>query len=177
MGLLGRRKKDDDMDADPFSDGGDFGGNQGTASDPFGSSSQGDNDLFGEKSQQMNMQNPSQSTFQTQTLPPNIDTNNPDFNAQMGIRRPEQMSVSQDFFTQGNQQQQAAARNPNQQFGGESSQQGHMEKDLQIIIAKLDALKSELDSIHQRVQKIEKIADTDQQTAIQQQRQQMSRRW
>jgi hypothetical protein len=38
----------------------------------------------------------------------------------------------------------------------------HLEKDVQIVLAKLDAIKSELDSLQQRVQKIERIAEADQ---------------
>jgi hypothetical protein len=44
------------------------------------------------------------------------------------------------------------------------------EKDLQIISLKLDAIKSEIDSINQRVKNIENIAEKEQQSTQQQKR-------
>jgi len=55
-----------------------------------------------------------------------------------------------------------------QQFSGQGS--GNVEKDMQIISLKLDAIKSELDSISQRVKNIENIAEKEQQTGPQQKR-------
>lgn len=171
MGLLRRRKGGDDLGDDPFAD--------SAGGDPFGSNQQDSDPFGGQESQGTHMnqsphaQQTPQQQFPSQALPEHIDTNNPDFNQQMGITKPEQMSPPQDFFTQGR------TENNNQSIGSNTSgASGHIEKDLQIIIAKIDALKSELDSIHQRVQKIEKIAETDQQAAIEQQRKQQTyRRW
>ena len=42
--------------------------------------------------------------------------------------------------------------------------QGDMQKDLQIVSLKLDAIKSELDSMNQRIKKIEEIAEKEQAT-------------
>ncbi|RJQ15861.1 hypothetical protein C4573_06950 [Candidatus Woesearchaeota archaeon] len=39
-------------------------------------------------------------------------------------------------------------------------QNDSVQKDMELIIAKIDAIKSELDSIHQRVMKIEKVLDS-----------------
>lgn len=86
--------------------------------------------------------------------PPRLDYTNPDLNAVTGSPRPRERETEAPVFP-----------GPTQSGTG-----GGIEKDLQIIIAKLDAVKSELDSLHQRVQKIERIAETDLETAKKQQR-------
>ena len=86
---------------------------------------------------------------------------NPDLNAVKGLPKPrdpyEHREAEQSF-------------SPQPTSGGG----GGVEKDLQIIIAKLDAVKSELDSLHQRVQRIERIALADQQKS---EKQRMYGRW
>lgn len=77
-----------------------------------------------------------------------VDFNNPDLNSVTGSPKPKEQLPTDDFMT-------SPAKT-----GPVSS--SHVEKDLQIIIAKLDAVKSELDSLHQRVQRIERIAEADQ---------------
>ena len=56
-----------------------------------------------------------------------------------------------------------------QAFQGQSAGSG-IDKDLQILSLKLDAIKAEIDSINQRVKNIENIAEREQQTASQQKR-------
>jgi hypothetical protein len=58
--------------------------------------------------------------------------------------------------------------NPNVQNQG--FQGNNLEKDIQIISLKLDAIKSEIDNINQRVKNIEMIAEKEQQQAAQQKR-------
>jgi len=92
------------------------------------------------------------------TTPPNmggappLDYNNPDINAQTGTPRP------RDYH------EQALPQTPQPP----SQPTPTIEKDLQIIMAKLDAIKAELDSLQQRVQKIERIAEADQAASKQQ---------
>lgn len=90
-----------------------------------------------------------------------VDFSNPDINSVTGSPKPRERE--QDGFM------------PSQQPMGSTAGAGHMEKDLQIIIAKLDAVKSELDSLHQRVQRIERIAEADQ--SAREKRQQTYPRW
>ena len=175
MGLLDRFKKDKGGGDDPFSG---QDSQQGPPQDPFaqpggqdpsqqppgqeGFSGQG----MPPPGQQAPQQAPPQEPFGGQQPPqqppgqgppPQYDPSNPDMNAAQGIPRPRDPSM---------REQDQGAGQPAQGAG----QQGHVEKDLQLIIAKMDALKSELDSIHQRVQKIESIADEDRAAARQQQR-------
>lgn len=152
MGLLDRFRKDEPKD-DPFA------GND----DPFGQPPPGQQ---GQPPQGAPSQDPygqqSQDPFGQQQFPPpgqqQFDPTNPDMNAAQGIPRPRDPSTREpdSGVPQGLSQQ-----------GGS---QGHTEKDLQLILAKLDALKSELDSVHQRIQKIERIADEDRAAAQQQRR-------
>lgn len=95
-------------------------------------------------------QAPPQQSF----APSRFDTTNPDMNSQLGIPKP------RDPYEREQQQ-------PQQQFQPAQQSNTGIEKDLQIILAKLDAIKSELDSLHQRVQKIERIAEADQAQAKQ----------
>lgn len=52
---------------------------------------------------------------------------------------------------------QPATQFPNQQFTNDT-----LQKDIQILSLKLDAIKSELDSINQRIKNIESIAEKEQ---------------
>jgi hypothetical protein len=60
-------------------------------------------------------------------------------------------------------QHQQAQRPVYQEIGPvqQAPQQSGFERDLQLISAKLDAIKSELDAMNQRIIKIEKIADVE----------------
>jgi hypothetical protein len=49
---------------------------------------------------------------------------------------------------------------------------GVQSRDIELILAKLDGIKSELDALHQRVRKIEQLSDTQQNA-----QQQKSRYW
>ncbi|MBD3209586.1 hypothetical protein GF367_04195 [Candidatus Woesearchaeota archaeon] len=86
-----------------------------------------------------------------------LDYTNPDLNAATGMPKPRERHDEQPM---------TAA--PQQQPGS------GVEKDLQVIIAKLDGLKSEMDSLHQRVQRIERIAVADEEKS---QKQRLYGRW
>ena len=107
------------------------------SNDPFSSPAASQQQNFGVPPQQGGMP------------PMNFDINNPDINAQTGTPRPREREYSSALPSQA----------PASMLSGSS------EKDLQLILAKLDAIKSELDSLHQRVRKIEQIAEADQQAA------------
>lgn len=68
-------------------------------------------------------------------------------------------------FNQGmqNEQFQPAVNLSTQQFQPAQSQGPDVQKDLQILSLKLDAIKSELDTINQRIKNIETIAEKEQQ--------------
>ena len=145
MGFMDKilsRKGDIDLDHDPFA-------NQeqgGLPSESIGPYKQPNQDPFAQNQQGM----------QPGSQPPAFDTSNPDMNTQLGIPKPDPYKHEQPSH------QGTPINEPVGSTGGV-----HVEKDLQIIIAKLDALKSELDSLHQRVKKIEHIAEADQQAAKQ----------
>ena len=71
-------------------------------------------------------------------------------------------------FGQSNLTSQHNSQFPQQSFQGNSVQQAQfssqpdIQKDMQILSLKLDAIKSELDSINQRVANIERIAENEQ---------------
>lgn len=167
MGLMDKifnRKDDIDPNHDPFANnkeqGGDpFAGQNGQ--DQFAGQGGSGDDPFQSPQGQDNFNNPSAAGR------PGFDTNNPDMNSQLGIPKPDPYKHNERF--------EHSQDGPLQQ--GQSSSSVHIEKDLQIIIAKLDALKSELDSLHQRVQKIERIADADQQAQAAKQQAQQRYQW
>jgi hypothetical protein len=80
----------------------------------------------------------------------NAMAQNPDLNAALGIPKPRDRA--EDFASQ------TSAGYPQSPQSNTSSSSG-IEKDLQLIIAKIDTLKAELDSINQRIQHVERIAD------------------
>lgn len=99
------------------------------------------------------------------TPPPAGDFSNPDLNSVTGSPKPRDRENSP-FMSAPQETPPASA--------GSSV---HVEKDLQIIIAKLDAVKSELDSLHQRVQRIERIAEADQTAREKKQHQPYAPQW
>ena len=145
------RKKDDDLGLDD---------------NPIGAPPEG-GDPFGGQQSQNPMSNPSQQPDQFGNPNPTGQPDqfgNPDLNNVKNLARPKDPVEQSGFNNPTVMQQQPTTTNSE-----------HIEKDLQLIIAKLDGLKSEIDSLHQRVQKIEKIAESDQAAA--QQRQQQRYRW
>lgn len=146
------KKKDDDLGLDN-PEGAPPGG------DPF--SNQPSQDPFNNQpTNQFSNPTNNQPTNQNPMGPPPQEYGNPDLNNVKNIAKPREPTEQTSF------------NNPTTLQP--TNNNTHVEKDLQLIIAKLDGLKSELDSLHQRVQKIEKIAEADQATA-QQQRQQRYR--
>ena len=151
MGLMDRFKKKDDLglDDDPF------------GSEPHSMGQPPGQELSQDPFAQQQSSPFDQPQFSQQGVPGNDplgmtpDYNNPDLNSVKGIERPKS-------FEQYQQPEPVSHTSPSS---------GHVEKDLQIIIAKLDALKSEMDSLHQRVQKIERIADEDREASRKKQQQ------
>lgn len=146
MGLMDRfKKKDDDLGLDDT-----FSHEPHPLGNPPGQEL--DQDPFASQQQQ----SLGQPQYHQQGVPGDDplgmgqEYQNPDLNSVKGLERPK----SFDHFEP--QADPVSQTNP---------ASGHVEKDLQIVIAKLDAIKSELDSLHQRVQKIERIADADQEAA------------
>ena len=93
-----------------------------------------------------------------QFAPPTPEQTAPQFTHQ------EQEFTPQKEFGQQFQQYPTAAP-----FPGTQRQEQYVEqeaihpRDIELILAKLDAIKSELDAIHQRVRKLEQVADNQQQ--------------
>ncbi len=146
--ILGRNHHDDlDMDGgDPFSK--ESGLSLPDLNNP------GSNDPLEKTGDPMNLND---QTGQAQTGLPNeasnLNFNNPDLNAQTNTPKPDPYKTGMSI------QQQMVPQQPIQATTAPDN------KDIQIIIAKLDAIKAELDSLQQRVQKIEKIAEADQAAA------------
>lgn len=134
MGLFGKKSSDDlGLDTDPLGMDDDMPpATPDSNADPFAQPPGGS---------QQPMNNPSSN---------HSDFSNPDINSISGSPKPRERE-DPPFMS-----------SPAQQGAPASSNGGHVEKDLQIIIAKLDSVKSELDSLHQRVQRIERIAEADQ---------------
>ncbi len=49
---------------------------------------------------------------------------------------------------------------PIQDTRSQESYSEHRSRDMELVLAKLDAIKAELDSVHQRIRKIEQSTDT-----------------
>ncbi len=106
--------------------------------------------------------------------PEGLDFNNPDINQVTGTPKPASFNDSLAEHDSSFNQPQSPSNQPVQSSVVSNNPSGFnpsptpsssadlFAKDLQLIIAKLDAIKSELDSLHQRVQKIERIADAEQ---------------
>ncbi len=153
--ILGREdddlSKDNEMSNDPFSQESGLGLpdlDQNTTNNNqeagTGTNNQGMNNMMNDP---MGMNNPIQN---------NLDYNNPDINQQTNTPKP-------DPYNERNQNQTINTTGIINQ--GMNNQNTPDYKDIQIIIAKLDAIKAELDSLQQRVQKIERIAEADQAAA------------